>query len=129
MLDTGAVSRGSGSQSSNREKVVRQKVNALAYFIKEKPKNVLSDEGIAAVAEVYRRWETRPRLSRVITLAEARAANYNLSPAQFVEIADKVQHRSLPTILADLDAARIEREEADEELAEVLVRLGLNGQP
>jgi type I restriction enzyme M protein len=87
----------------------------------------LTGEGIAAVAAVYRAWETRAKLSRVITLAEARAADYNLSPSQFVDIADKVQHRSLATILADLDAARIEREEADEELAEALARLGLNG--
>lgn len=171
VLDTGAVSRGSGSQSSNREKMIRQRfveadviegvillpenlfynttapgvilllnrakpagrkeqvllVNASAYFVKEKPKNALTDEGIAAIAEVVRQWETRDKLSRVVRLAEIRAADYNLSPSQFVDIADRVQHRSLPTILADLDAARIEREEADEALAEVLAKLGLNG--
>jgi type I restriction enzyme M protein len=53
-------------------------VNASAYFVKEKPKNALTDEGIAAVADVYRRWETREKLSRVITIEEARAADYNL---------------------------------------------------
>lgn len=171
VLDTGAVSRGSGSQSSNREKTVRRQfveadviegvillpenlfynttapgiilllnrskpaerreqillVNASAYFVKEKPKNVLSEAGIEAIADVYGNWESRDKLSRVITLAEARAVDYNLSPSQFVDIADKVDHRSLPTILADLDAARIEREEADEALAEVLGKLGLNG--
>jgi type I restriction enzyme M protein len=171
VLDTGAVSRGSGSQSSNREKTIRQKfveadviegvillpenlfynttapgiilllnrskpaerkeqillVNASTFFFKEKPKNVLTEAGIDAITEVYRKWETRDKLSRVISLAEARAADYNLSPSQFVDIADKVQHRSLPTILADLDAARIEREETDAELAAILTRLGLNG--
>lgn len=170
VLDTGAVSRGSGSKSSNREKTIRQAfvehdfiegvillpenlfynttapgiilllnrhkpaerrgqiilVNASAHFVKEKPKNVLTEEGIAAVAEVYRCWETREKLSRVITLDEARAADYNLSPSQFVDISEKVKHRPLPEIMADLRAARAERERADAELTDVLVKLGLD---
>ena len=47
---------------------------------------MLTDAGIAAVAEVYRAWETREKLSRVVTLDEVRAADYNLSPSQFVEV-------------------------------------------
>ncbi len=169
VLDTGAVSRGSGSQSSNREKDVRKAfvendliegvillpenlfynttapgivlllnrnkpasrkgqiilVNASAYFRKEKPKNVLTDEGIDAVADVYHKWETRAKLSRVITLDEARAADYNLSPSQFVEINDRATHRSLAALLADLNMARDERERADEDLTSVLKKLGL----
>src|SRR5262249_19208338 len=110
VLDTGAVSRGSGSKSSNKEKEVRKAfvendwiegvvllpenlfyntnapgiilvlnrrkpagqrgqillVNASAYFVKEKPKNVLTDAGIQAVAEVFHKWETREKLSRII---------------------------------------------------------------
>jgi type I restriction enzyme M protein len=170
VLDTGAVSRGSGSKSSNKEKTIRKAfvendliegvillpenlfynttapgiilllnrnkpderkgqillVNASAYFIKEKPKNALTDAGIAEVAEVYNGWETREKLSRVITLEEARSADYNLSPSQFVEVNDKVHHRSLGEILADLVPARRERELADAKLAEVLAKLGLN---
>jgi type I restriction enzyme M protein len=169
VLDTGAVSRGSGSQSSNKEKEIRKAfvendliegvillpenlfynttapgivlvlnrnkpanrrkqimlVNASAYFRKEKPKNVLTDEGTDAVADVWRKWETRAKLSRVITLDEARAADYNLSPSQFVEINDRTTHRSLDAILADLNTARTERERADAELTSVLGKLGL----
>jgi type I restriction enzyme M protein len=172
VLDTGAVSRGSGSKSSNKEKVIRKAfvegdfiegvillpenlfynttapgiimllrrnkpaerkgqfllVNASAYFVKEKPKNVLTNEGIAAVADVYRRWETREKLSRVVTLEEVQAADYNLSPSQFVEVGDRVQHRPLRDILDDLGAARRERERADDELGAVLAKLGLSGE-
>ncbi len=172
VLDTGVISRGSGSKSSNKEKEIRKAfvekdliegvvllpenlfynttapgiilllnrnkpaerkeqillVNVSAYFVKEKPKNVLTEEGIAVVAEVYRRWETREKLSRVITLEEARAVDYNLSPSQFVEINDKTKHRSLEEILADLDIARAERERADLELAEVLSKLRLDSE-
>ncbi len=172
VLDTGAVSRGSGSKSSNRERDIRKAfvehdwiegvillpenlfyntsapgiilllnrakpaewrqqfllINASARFIKGKPKNALTEEGIQAVTEIYRAWETREKLSRVVTLDEVRAADYNLSPSQFVEVNDKAQHRPMSEILADLAEARAERERADAELTGVLARIGLNGE-
>jgi len=171
VLDTGAVSRGSGSKSSNKERSIRQAfvendwiegvillpenlfynttapgiilllnrakpaerrgqillVNASNYFVKEKPKNVLTDEGAAAVVEVYRKWETREKLSRVITLAEAQEADYNLSPSLFVEVNDEAYHRALTQILADLSEARAQREQADSNLRKVLGTLRLSG--
>jgi type I restriction enzyme M protein len=169
VLDTGAVSRGSGSKSNDKEKKIRAALveadviegvvllpenlfynttapgivlllnrakpaerkgqfillNASQYFRKEKPKNVLTDEGIAAVAGAYHAWETRPKLSKVVTLADVRKADYNLSPSQFVEVGDRAIHRDLTEILTDLRAAREERERADAALAEVLGKLGL----
>lgn len=169
VLDTGAVSRGSGSKSANKEKRIRQAfvesdfidgvvllpenlfynttapgiilllrngkpeerrgqillINASAYFVKEKPKNVLTEEGIQAVADVYRKWETRERLSRVITLDEVREADFNLSPSQFVEVNEREKHRQIAEILRDLEKARAERERADGELTEVLRKLKL----
>jgi type I restriction enzyme M protein len=169
VLDTGAVSRGSGSRSSNRERDIRKAIveedliegvvllpdnlfynttapgiilllnrakpaerrgemiliNASRHFVKRKPKNVLTNEGIAAVVEAYRAWETRPKLSRVVTLAEVRAADYNLSPSQFVDVNDRAEHRPLAEILADLAKARAERERADATLNAILASLGL----
>lgn len=171
VLDTGAVSRGSGSKTSNKEKAIRQNVveadliegvvllpenlfyntnapgivlvlsrhkpedrrgqimlvNASRFFLKEKPKNALTGEGIATVGEVWRRWETREKLSRIITVEDARKADYNLSPSQYVDVGEKVTHRALSEIIADLHDARIERQEADKELDMVLAKLGLNG--
>jgi type I restriction enzyme M protein len=169
VLDTGAVSRGSGSKSSNRERDIRQRfveadiiecvillpenlfynttapgviillnhdkpldrkeqillINASNYFVKRKPKNELTSEGIDAVTEVYRKWETREKLSRVITLEDARSADYNLSPSQFVDVNDKVVHRSLQEIMKDLAIARYEREKADADLTCLLENLKL----
>lgn len=168
VLDTGAVSRGSGSDSSNKERTIRKKfadddliegvvlmpenlfynttapgiilllrkgkpeerkgqtilINASQFFVKEKPKNVLAGE-VAAVSEVFERWETREKLSRVVTLEEIRAADYNLSPSQFVEVGERMTHRPLSEILADLDDAKAERERADAQLLGVLAKLGL----
>lgn len=170
VLDTGAVTRGSGITSSNKEREIRKAlvendliegvillpdnmfyntsapgiilllnrnksverkgqillVNASAYFLKQKPKNALTDEGIALVAKVCSKWETKEKLSKVITVEEARAVDYSLSPAQFVDINDKTKYRSLTEILTDLSGAQAERERADAELAEVLTKLRLN---
>ena len=171
VLDTGAVSRGSGSKQTSRERGIRKGfvendliegvillpenlfynttapgiilllncnkpaerkaqillINLSNYFVKESPKNVLTDEGIDVAAEVYQAWESREKLSEVITLQDARETDYNLSPSQFVDVGDKIEHRPVPEILADLTETRITREKADKALEDVLTRLGLNG--
>ena len=170
VLDTGAVSRGSGSKQTSRERDIRKKfvendlietvillpenlfynttapgiilllnrskseerkdqillINLTNYFENQKPKNVLTDEGIDAATEVYQAWESREKLSRVITLEEAQKTDYNLSPSQFVDVGDTIEHRPVNEILADLTDARLTREKADNALADVLTQLGLN---
>ena len=169
VLDTGAVSRGSGSNQTNRERDIRKKfveadliegvvllpenlfyntsapgivlllnrskpserkeqlllINLSKHFEKGKPKNILTDDGINVAAEVYQAWESREKLSTVITLEDAQKTDYNLSPSQFVDVGDKVEHRPMRDILADLAEARVAREKADKMLEDVLARLGL----
>ena len=170
VLDTGAVSRGSGSQNTDRERDIRKKfvaedliegvillpenlfyntsapgivlllnrnkpeerkeqillINLSQHFKKGKPKNILTDDAIESAAEVYQAWESREKLSNVITLEDAQKTDYNLSPSQFVDVGDKIEHRPVNEILADLTEARIAREKADKMLEDVLARLGLN---
>ena len=172
VLDTGAVSRGSGNKHTNRERDIRKGfvendliegvillpenlfynttapgivlllnrdkpierkeqillINLSKYFEKQAPKNALTDEGINAASEVYQAWESREKLSHVITLDDARKTDYNLSPSQFVDVGDKVEHRSVYEILADLTEARIAREKADRNLEDYLTQLGLHGE-
>ncbi len=52
-----------------------------------------------------------------------RAADYNLSPSQFVDVSEKFVHRGITDIVVDLAAAKEEREWADKDLAEVLAKL------
>lgn len=170
VLDTGAVSRGSGSQNTDRERDIRKKfveedliegvillpenlfynttapgiilllnrnkpeerkeqillINLSKHFEKGKPKNILTDKGIDAATEVYQSWESREKLSNVIMLEDAQKTDYNLSPSQFVDVGDKVEHRPMNEILADLTEARIAREKADKALEGVLAQLDLN---
>ncbi len=170
VLDTGAVSRGSGSKNNDRERDIRKKfveedliesvillpdnlfyntsapgiilllnrnkpeerkeqillINLSQHFEKGKPKNILTDKGTDAATEAYQAWESREKLSTVITLEDAQKTDYNLSPSQFVDVGDKVEHRPVNEILADLTEARIAREKADKTLEDVLARLKLN---
>ena len=117
----------------NRSKPAERKaqillINLVNYFVNQKPKNVLTDEGINAAAEVYQAWESREKLSAVITLEDAQKTDYNLSPSQFVDVGDKVEHRPIYQILADITEARLAREKADKTLENVLIRLGFNGE-
>ena len=169
VLDTGAVSRGSGSNQTNRERDIRKKfveedliegvillpenlfyntsapgiilllnrskpeerkeqillINLSQHFEKGKPKNILTKDGIKVATEVYQAWESREKLSTVITLEDAQKTDYNLSPSQFVDVGDKVEHRPVNEILVDLTEARIAREKADKALEDVLEQLGL----
>lgn len=113
------------NKSSERKEQILV-INASNYFRKEKPKNVLTNEGVRAIVEVYNSWETREKLSKVVSLEEIRNADYNLSPSQFVEVADKATHRPISEILADLAIAKDEREKADEELSAIILKLGFN---
>ena len=170
VLDTGAVSRGSSSQNTDRERDIRKKfveedliegvillpenlfyntsapgiilllnrskpeerkaqillINLSQYFEKRKPKNVLTDDGIKAATEAYQAWESHEKLSNVITLEDVQKTDYNLSPSQFVDVGEKVEHRPVSEILADLTEARLTREKADSALEGVLAQLGLN---
>ena len=103
-------------------------INLANYFVNEKPKNVLTDEGINVAAEVYQVWESREKLSEIITLEDIRKTDYNLSPSQFVDVGDKVEHRPVSEILSDLMEARIVRERADEALDDMLMRFRLDGE-
>jgi type I restriction enzyme M protein len=61
----------------------------------------------------------------VITSKDAEEADFNLSPSQFVEVKDKIEHRDLADIYEDLKVAKDEREMADKNLAEILTKLGI----
>ncbi len=169
VLDTGAVSRGSGSQQTHRERDLRKKfveedlieavillpenlfyntsapgivlllkhskpperqnqillINLSKHFVKGDPKNILTDDGINVATEVYQAWEIREKLSNIITLEDAKKNDYNLSPSQSVDVGDKIEHRPVNEILADLTEARNARKQADKTLEEILTQLGL----
>ncbi|PWH20693.1 MAG: DNA methyltransferase [Ardenticatenia bacterium] len=173
VLDTGAVSRGSGNQGSNRERDIRKKfiegdlmgrgdwieavillpenlfynttapgvilvinrakrhkgeillINAAGQFAKGRPKNFMTEEHIARIADIYLNWRQVEGLSRIITNAEAARNDYNLSPSRYVALGSNEEVLPLEEAVVLLREAEEEQAEAARALEEVLLRLGL----
>lgn len=175
VLDTGAVSRGSGNVGSNRERDIRKAflegtpsspgdlveavvllpenlfynttapgivmvanrakrhpgeillVNASKLFAKGRPKNYLTADHVAQIADLYHGWRAEPGLSAIITTADAAKNDYNLSPSRYVAGADKDDVLPLEEAVILLQEAEEERAAADRELDAVLAMLGVGG--
>lgn len=176
VLDTGAVSRGSGNQGSNRERDIRKAfverdlveavillpenlfynttapgviivinrrkrradetllINAAKRFAKGRPKNYLTDDDIAAIADVYHEWRAgrgdaahRSGFSAIITREEAARNDYNLSPSRYVAQNGGEETLPLEEAMVLLREAEEERATADVRLRAVLAQLGLGG--
>jgi type I restriction enzyme M protein len=173
VLDTGAVSRGSGNTGSNRERDIRKAfverdlieavfllpenlfynttapgiilvirrhdaarrphagqillVNASQEFAKGRPKNYLTSENIARIADAYLNWHEVEGLAKIITTDDAIRNDYNLSPSRYVATNNKEDVLPLEEALVLLAEAEEERATADRALDAVLHELGLEG--
>ncbi len=169
VLDTGAMSRGSGNQGSNRERDIRKAfveqdlieavvllpenlfynttapgviilinrrkrhageillINASQRFAKGRPKNYLTEDDIAAIADVYHAWRAEAGFSAIIRREEAAPNDYNLSPSRYVSTDGKEETLPLEEAMVLLHEAEEERAAADRTLNEVLAQLGLEG--
>ncbi|MDD5638942.1 MAG: N-6 DNA methylase [Candidatus Pacebacteria bacterium] len=166
VLDTGAVSRGSGERK-DREKAIRQKfveqdlidavlllpenlfyntgapgiimflrkqkpenrkgkillINGSREFEKGKPKNFLTPANIEKISKTYRNFEEVEGLSKIITVEEAKEADYNLSPSRFVSIIEEEKHRPIGEIVEELKQVEKESQNKKEELIKILEKL------
>lgn len=171
VLDTGAVSRGSGNTGSNRERDIRKAfvehdlveavillpenlfynttapgiiliinkakssvrerkskillINASKLFLKGRPKNYLPEESIKKIYEIYSGWEGEEGLSRIISSEEAVKNDYNLSPSRYVAQDGGEEVLPLEEAVVELREAEEECVEADENLRQILLGLGL----
>lgn len=100
-------------------------VNASSLYEKERPKNRLTDEGIRQVYEIYKNWEEREGLSKIVSKEEVARNDYNLSPSRYVAINGEEEILDLNEAMVELLEAEEERREAEEKLRAVLSELGL----
>ena len=172
VLDTGAVSRGSGNKGRNAERDIRKHfveadaieavillpenlffntsapgiilvarkvdaahprphageillINAGKHFEKGRPKNEMSDDQIAQVADLLLAWQAQEDVSVVVKQAEVVRNDYNLSPSRYVASNDVEPPLPLEEALVLLQEAEEARAEADGKLNQVLAALGL----
>ena len=168
VIDTGVVTRGSGSSGINREKEIRKAfvendliesvillpenlfynttapgvilvinknkkhpkeillINATKEYVKGRPKNILSEEGIKKILNTYRNWKEVEGFSKIITVEEAQKNDYNLSPLRYVSNNEKEEVEPIEDILIELKEVDEERTRIDAELKEIMEKLGYN---
>lgn len=167
VLDTGAVSRGSGSKNEDKERNIRKwfvekdyiegvvllpdnlfynttapgvivvlnkkkpkaregkiiLINASGEFKKGQPKNYLPMEAVQHVSSAFLKGTPIDGLLRILTTDEVREADFNLSPARFVQNDNQQTLRNISAILDDLKALEAEEQKLKKELAPIFERL------
>ena len=167
VLDTGAVTRGSGSRSEDKEKKIRQwfveqeliegvillpdnlfyntpaagiimvinknkpkarkgrivLVNAGLEFKKGRPKNYLPEESIHKIADAFLKGADVERFVKVISIAEAKENDFNLSPSRYVDTTMKETYRPVPEILKELEELEKKALGADKGLKDIFRKI------
>jgi len=100
-------------------------INASKEYQEGKKQNTLSKENIKKIVDAYRQFKDIEKFSRVITIEEAKEADYNLSPSRFVSIMEEESYRPISEIKADLEKLEEERKKVEEKVKKIVERLNL----
>ncbi len=98
-------------------------INASKEFIPGKPQNILGPENIQKIAEIYKEFKEVEGLSKIITLKEAKEADYNLSPSRFVMAIEEEKYKDIREIKIELEKMEKEGEEIKEKLMKILEKI------
>jgi type I restriction enzyme M protein len=164
VLDTGAVSRGSGSANITKEKQVRRwfvdndliegviylpenlfyntpapgiilflnknkpaarkgrlfLLNAGREFEKGDPKNYITDEGIARIAETFKAWREEDKFSLVASRDEIVKNDYNISPSRYIHTGSSEEYRPINEIWFELHETEEETKQINEQLKRIM---------
>ena len=98
-------------------------INASKEFEPAKKQNLLSKENIQKIANAYYEFKDIEKFAKVITIEEAREADYNLSPSRFVSVIEEEKYRPISEIKAELEKLEEERKKVEERVGRVLEKL------
>lgn len=102
-------------------------INASKEFVKERPKNYLTDEGINKIVDAYENWKEVDKFSKIIKTEEAVRNDHNLSPLRYVAIDSEEDLIPIDECLVELAQVEEERRSIDSELDAVLRKIGFKG--
>jgi type I restriction enzyme M protein len=101
-------------------------INSSKLFEKGRPKNFLPGNSIQKISKLYLEWINEEGISLVIPKQEIVKYDFNLSPSRFVSTNGEDTILSLDEAVVLLKEAKEEQSKADEELKDVLAKLGLD---
>ncbi|MEM5831653.1 MAG: N-6 DNA methylase, partial [Candidatus Aenigmatarchaeota archaeon] len=96
-------------------------INASKEFQPGKKQNSLGKEHIRKIAETYNQFKEVEGFSRIITLEEAKEADYNLSPSRFVMPIEEEKYRPISEIRKELEELEREREKVEERIRKIIL--------
>ena len=98
-------------------------LNATREFEKGDPKNYVTDEGIARIAETFKAWREEDKFSRVVNREEIIKNDYIISPSRYIHTGDAEEYRPITEIVEDLEMLEREIAAANETLKQVLKKV------
>jgi type I restriction enzyme M protein len=99
-------------------------LNAGREFEKGDPKNYITDEGIARIAETFKAWREEDKLSRIMSKDEIVKNDYNISPSRYIHTADGEEYRPIGEIVMELRKLEEETGAVTKTLDDILDKLG-----
>lgn len=100
-------------------------VNASQLFEKGDPKNFIPDTSIQHIADTLIGWKEEEKLSRIVSHAELKKNDYNISPSRYIHTSDAETYRPIAEIVEELKALEAEARERDKALKEILEKLAV----
>jgi len=100
-------------------------LNAGREFEKGDPKNYITDDGIARIAETFNEWREEEKFSRIVNKEEVVKNDYNISPSCYIHTADGEEYRPIAEIVEDLKVLEEETKDTNEALKQILKTIGL----
>ena len=98
-------------------------LNASKDFTKGNPKNYLTEEAVAQIAETFRDRREEEGYSRVVPLAEIAKNDFNISPSRYIHTAADQEYRPIAEILDELEKLELESSELSTSLKRLLAPL------
>ena len=89
-------------------------INASQEFVKETPKNIITEEAIKKIPSVYHGWTSVKQFSTVISIKDAANEDYNLNPAKYISNGEQKGLKDIDKIMIEL--SEVEEAKKDEEI-------------
>ena len=114
----------------NRNKDEKRKGNVLFIaaedeYQESKNQNTLRDEDIAKIVEVFNAYENVEKYARVVSLEEIKNNDYNLNITRYIDKSEEEEQIDIATVLQDIQAIEVKRNETKAKLNEYLRELGV----
>lgn len=98
-------------------------LNASREFVKGEPKNYLSEEGIARIAEAFKTWQEIEKFSIILSMDDVIKMDYNISPSRYIHTSEGGEYRPISEIVDELNQLEMEIQKSTQTLHIILNEL------